>query len=571
MKPRPYQQRGIDKIKEAWYRGVNRQLIHWATGLGKGALFSMLPEALNLGSDRMLVVAHREELIDQAVDKLKEWNPKTTVGVEMGERRCSPSDQIVVASVQTLGRSNSNRIQQFNPGDFRIVVQDECHHSASQTYMNVLRHFRVYEDTHRLCVGLTATPNRMDGKGLGAIFQEIVDSYGIFPAVKDGWLTKPCGKRIRTNADLNSLKTLAGDFSKGELSGTVNTPQQNDLTVRAWLEHADGLLTIVYCVDVEHVKELTKAFKGYGVAAEGVWGDDPDRADKVKYHMAGQLKVLINCELLTEGHDDWRVQCIVNSRPTQSEGLYTQIIGRGTRIPKKQFMEGYDNLNDARAAGVFIPKETCLVLDMVGNTSRHSLVTLPSLFGMSHEMDLKGKSVVEAVEKLEELKQKKPSVDFSKVTEIDKLEAYAEQVDLFKVEYTPEILQFSQFMWHKVGQCYVLLLLGGESLTVMPDLLDRWHIVGSIKGCEIQDRRDSLEEAIREADAKIQIYGNKKMALCAQRKMKMDDGPPSATQLLLCKRVKVDVPPGATFGDIRRKLNQRFEELNRWRKNKRTA
>jgi ATP-dependent helicase IRC3 len=525
----------------------------------------MLPEALNLSSDRMLVVAHREELINQAVDKLRQWNPNTTVGVEMGERRCSPSDQIVVASVQTLGRENSKRIRQFNPDDFKIVVVDEVHHAAAQTYQNVLEYFRVYDDTHRLCLGLTATPNRADGKGLSDVFQEIVDSYGIFPAVKDGWLAKPCGKRIRTNADLNKLKTLAGDFSKGELSGTVNTPQQNDLAVRAWLEHADGLQTIVYAVDVEHVKDLAKAFKSYGVAAEGVWGEDPDRADKVKYHMGGHLKVLVNCELLTEGHDDWRVQCIVNSRPTQSESLYTQIIGRGTRVPPSKFMGGYDNLNAAREAKVDIPKETCLILDMVGNTSRHSLVTLPSLFGMSQEMDLKGQSIVEAVEKLEKLKQQKPAVDFSKVTEIDKLEAYAEQVDLFKVEYAPEIIQLSQFMWHKTGQAYVLLLLGGESLTVLPDMLDRWHIVGKINGCEVQDRRDTFEEAIREADTKVQIYGGRSTVACAKMSMKKDGGDPSPAQLLLCRRLKIDVPPGASFGDVRKKLNQRLGE-RKWRR-----
>jgi hypothetical protein len=305
---------------------------------------------------------------------------------------------------------------------------------------------------------------------------------------------------------------------------------------------------------------IAEAFKSYGVATEAVWGDDPHRAAKVAAVRTGDLKVAVNCALLTEGFDAWQISCIVMARPTQSESLYTQMIGRATRIP-----DGIGNLNEARARGEYIPKEDCLIMDMVDVTTKHSLVTMPSLFGMNPAMDLKGRGVVKTVQELEALKHRKPTVDFTRVTEVDQLEAYAEQVDLLKVDYAPEIIQISQFMWHKTGEAYVLLLMGGESMTVLPDILNRWHIVGKINGCDVHDRRDTFEEAIREADAKVQIFGGRGTAAVAKRTLKKDGCDPSPAQLMLCQRLKIPVPPGATFGDIRRKLNQVIEERG-WRR-----
>ena len=331
VKLRAFQQDTADRIRAKLQTGINRQLIKYATGLGKTPLFSALPDQLNLRG-RMLVIDHREELTNQALDKLKKWNLGRTVGVEMGDRR-SAGEQIIVAGVATIGRKGSPRLTQFNAADFDIVVVDEAHHATAQSYRTIFEHFRVFEDKHRLLLGVTATPNRADGIGLGKIFQEIVDDKDILYGINNGWLADVRGIRIRTGVNLNRVHNRAGDFDLAELGSTVNTPARNQLIVRSWIEYAQGRPTVMFTVDVQHAKDLAAAFRLYGIAAEAIWGGDPDRPLKLSCHQEGTLKVLANCQLLTEGYDDWRVSCVGVARPTQSEGLYMQIVGRGTRIP----------------------------------------------------------------------------------------------------------------------------------------------------------------------------------------------------------------------------------------------
>ena len=165
MRLRDYQATTAQKIKTKLAAGVTRQLVKYATGLGKTPLFSSLPNVLGF-SGRMLVLDHRTELTDQALDKLKRWNPDRTVAAEMGDRR-SNGEQLVVAGVQTIGRSNSPRLAQFNPADFDALVIDEAHHATAQSYRTVVDHFT--KNPKLLVLGVTATPNRADGTGLGEI------------------------------------------------------------------------------------------------------------------------------------------------------------------------------------------------------------------------------------------------------------------------------------------------------------------------------------------------------------------------------------------------------------------
>lgn len=558
MKIRQYQQEALNTIKAKFQQGVNRQLVKMATGTGKTVIFANLPDTLQMRR-RGLFIIDREELADQTLDKLRTWNPNRSIAVEMGDRR-SNGEQLVVGGVQTLGRLNSARLYKLNPDEFDFIVVDECHSSLGETYGRVLQHFNVFNDKSKLCAGFTATPNRADGKGLGHIYEEIVVDYGILPAIKDGWLVDLKGVKVSTTESLDDLKMLGGDFNTGDLSKKVNTHSFNDLAARAWLEHGDNRQTVVYAVDIDHAQRLAEAFKSYGLMFEAVWGTDPHRREKIQAHKDGVLKGLVNCELLTKGYDDWRIGCIVQCRPTTSELLYCQIAGRGTRIPPD-----IGNLIEARKTGQTIAKQDCIILDLVCNSSKHSLVTLASLFGLNKDADLKGKKISAVMAELEAAKEKHPVADFSKLLDIDKLKSFAEEVDLFKVTYPAEIESISENQWRKVDNAYVLLLLGGGHLTVLQDLLGKWHIVGTVSYYQVRDSANSLRDAITLADAKVRGLGNRKMALCAKRVLKSDVKAPSPAQLQLCQRLRIQVPVGSTFGEVRRKIVQVIADIKKRR------
>ena len=548
MKLRDYQVGAIQKIKAKYTAGVRLQLLKFATGLGKTPLFCSLPEQLGF-TGRMMVLDHRTELTDQALNKLKAWNPTHTVAAEMGDRSCN-GEQLVVAGVQTVGRKNSPRLLKFDPFKFDALVIDEAHHATAQSYRTVIDHFT--QNPKLLVLGVTATPNRADGTGLGEVFQEIVDDRDILFGITHGWLAEMRGIRIKTGVDLSQVHNKVGDFDQAELGSTVNTPGRNDLIVRSWLEHAKDRQTVIFAVDVQHSKDLANAFKRYGVAAEAIWGGDPDRAAKLAFHQACKLKVLVNCQLLTEGYDDWRVSCIGDAAPTQSEGRYVQKIGRGTRIP-----DGVGNLLEARKNGVFIAKSDCIILDFVDSTSKHSLVTLPTLFGMGQNADLRGKDISKVVAEIERAKKRNPFLDITRIDDIDKLQSYAEQVDLFKVSFPPEIIQLSEYQWHKTGaSAYALALLNNESVVVLSDILGKWHIIGNVNGYIVRDERPTFEEAIKEADFKVGLLGGKSLKSLISRVSKWHSDDPSPAQLIACKRMRIIVPPGATKGDVALKMNE---------------
>lgn len=246
MKLRDYQAQAVQKVRAKLAAGVTRQLCKMATGLGKTPLFSALPDALGF-TGRMLVLDHRTELTDQALDKLKKWNPGRTVGLEMGSRRCN-GEQLVVAGVQTIGRKDSPRLLKFDAFQFDALVIDEAHHATAQSYRTVINHFT--QNPKLLLLGVTATPNRADGKGLGEIFQEIVEDRDILFGITKGWLAELRGIRVKTGVDLSKVHNKVGDFDLAELGNTVNTYARNDLIARSWFEHAHMRKTVIFSVDV---------------------------------------------------------------------------------------------------------------------------------------------------------------------------------------------------------------------------------------------------------------------------------------------------------------------------------
>jgi superfamily II DNA or RNA helicase len=482
-----------------------------ATGTGKSLIFGNIPQHAPKGK-RTLLTVHTRELVDQAAEHLAKWNPGLSVGVEMAGQVTS-GEQIVVASIQTIGRSLSSRLEKFKPNDFAWVIVDECHRSISDTYTNVFEHFNLFSpESSTSLVGMTATPQRGDGLAMGAVYEEIVFSYSIQDAIKDGWLSDVRGIRVKTGVDISKVGTKAGDFDQAELNTAVNTEIRNEQIVEAWVKEAYPRQTVGFTVTVQHAKDLALAFQKAGVPADAIWGDDPQRAEKLKQHRAGYLKILLCAQLLVEGYDDPNVACIIMAKPTKSSTFFIQAAGRGTRLGP-----GIDNLIKARTEGRLKPgdKVDMLLLDVVDATTKHSLITLPTLFGLGSQLDLQGGSVMAAVKAIEEAQAKNPDLDLSKLTDISKLKSYTEEANLFRVEFCSEITEVSALQWHRRGvNEYCLLLPGKERIVIAGNLLGQFSVKGSISSKRVDmDGFSSLPDALSFAESNLSQHGKSMLTL----------------------------------------------------------
>lgn len=479
-----------------------------ATGTGKTIIFAELPAKLHdLLPGQTLILAHREELIDQAIDKMRKYNPTLRIDKEMADHVADPSlADCIVASVPTLCRPRRQRLYNWDRVDKTII--DEAHHSIADSYTGLLdaMGYLSPQPMRRLLAGFTATPQRGDGKALAQLYQKVVYSYGLRQAVEDGWLVEPRGIRVSTRTSLDKVKVVAGDYAAKRLAEAVNTPERNQRIVKAWLDNANGCQTVGFTVDIPHAKDLAAMFRQYGIKAEAVWGDDPDRAIKISTHRDAGYPVLLNCGVLTEGYDDWRIACVILACPTKSSVKYNQMIGRGTRLE-----EGTGNLIEYNKVFDIPIKNSCLILDVVDVSSRHSLITLPTLMGLPSGLDLKGAGVCAAAHQIEDAQKAYPHIDFTQLADISTLDAYIQNINLFDVKFTPEVEANSEFTWHPAATGGYMISLPKsnhasprESLRIQQNLLDKYEIFGTIKGQAYRGERDTVEAAFQAADTLLQ-------------------------------------------------------------------
>lgn len=365
---RPYQEEALARTLAARDRGVSRQMGVAATGLGKTVIFCALAERMGA---RTLVLAHRDELIEQAAAKVREVWPGARVGVVKAERN-EVNAEVVVASVQTLARSSrlarvvaSQESALLGARPFGLVVVDEAHHSAAPSYVRVLEALGCGEPAGPLLLGVTATPDRGDGKGLDHLYDEVTWTYDILWGIRSGYLADVKGKRVTLDAlNLSDVRVSRGDYDQGQAGAALRDAGAPAAIVKAWTTLAAGRRTLVFTPTVEVADLTRRAFLDAGVNAGMVSGETPleERRATLRAFSEGRLDVLANCAVLTEGYDEPRVDCVVVARPTRSRALYTQMVGRGTRRHPD--------------------KDHLLVLDVVGASAEHSLVTIPSLFGV---------------------------------------------------------------------------------------------------------------------------------------------------------------------------------------------
>lgn len=539
MDLRDYQKEAVDKIKENHLKGVDKQVLVMATGLGKTVVFTrLISDMTKQTGKKALILAHREELLEQAKDKLIKTDGDLKIEIEKAEQHASPDADVIVASVPTLGRTNSERIMKFDPKDFCTIIIDEAHHASADTYRNVLETFGVLKDKsdanwnkELLLLGVTATPSRNDNKGIDKIFDKVTYEYGIIKAIEDGWLVRIKAFRVDTASDLSKVHKTAGDFNLGELSEAVNTEDRNGLVVSAYKRLTPDKKALCFAVDVQHTIDLCKRFNDEGVPSSYVTGSTPkeERHQALLDFKEGKIKVLVNCAVLTEGFDEPTIDVILMARPTQSGILFQQMIGRGTRLS-----EG---------------KEFLTIIDFHDNTYRQKLQTTASLLGLQGALDFKGQDILEAREKINELLELAPSIDLDKL-DLDKIDYAIEEVDLLSGLQVPtEIGNFTRYDWHRYDENTYRIGLGNDiSLSIKRTLTGQYE-VSRVAYDKITKRtsehvfpsgtRNTLEDAVRVSDAYIEQSYPDALALVATD-ARWRNQAPSEPQLELLRKMRVN-------------------------------
>lgn len=367
MELRPYQIEAKNAVFAEWEKGNKKTLLVLPTGTGKTIVFSSITADCVRNGERVLILAHRSELLEQAADKL---NQSTGLGcaVEKAEETCLGSwFRVVVGSVQSLMRES--RLKQFPQDYFNSIIVDEAHHCISDSYQRVLQYFADAK-----VLGVTATPDRGDMRNLGSYFQSLAYEYTLPKAIKEGYLCPIKAMTIPIKLDLSGVGVQAGDFKSGDL-GTALDPYLYQIADEM-AKYCMNRKTVVFLPLIKTSQKFRDILISKGFRAAEVNGDSADRAQILADFEAGKYDVLCNSMLLTEGWDCPSVDCIVPLRPTKIRSLYAQMVGRGTRLcPGKDYL---------------------LLLDFLWHTERHELCHPAHLICTSEEVAKKMTENLEA-------------------------------------------------------------------------------------------------------------------------------------------------------------------------------
>jgi len=361
---RPYQKEALHAIRESYRRGKRSVLCVLPTGTGKTVLFA---EISRLAKGPVLVLAHRQELVEQARDKVSAWCDDV-VAVEMADRReltrapgaTGRSPRITVASIQTLSR----RLAEVPRDAFRMVIIDEAHHGTADSYRKVIDHF------HAHVLGVTATPDRADRQCLGDVFEELAYEYDMRSAIREGFLCPVRSFLVQTRADFSGIRRVAGELATGDVERVLTQAPHLAEIAQPILRERGGRPTIVFAVSVAHAHALARVMcelagdPSFARALDGST-DLGTRGDTVERFRRGKIQALVNCALFTEGFDVPRIALVAIARPVLSRSFYAQMVGRGTRI----------------APG----KKDLVVLDFVPGNCRHRLVQSIDIFARDEE------------------------------------------------------------------------------------------------------------------------------------------------------------------------------------------
>ena len=357
---RPYQIEANQRIQEEWASGKQKTLLVLPTGLGKTVTFSDLTKTLVSKGERVLIMAHRGELLDQAADKLYKVTGLKTAVEKADDTAKNSFFRVTVGSVQTLMREK--RLKQFPKDFYDTIIVDEAHHILASSYQNVLNYF-----SEAKVLGVTATADRTDKKNLGQYFESLAYEYSLPDAIRNKYLSPMKALTIPLKIDLSGVSMAAGDFKASDVGNALD-PYLYQIADEM-IKHCKDRRTVVFLPLVATSQKFRDILNEKGFRAAEVNGESKDRAQVLSDFDNGKYDVLCNSMLLTEGWDSPEVDCVIMLRPTKSRPLYVQCIGRGLRLA-----EG---------------KEDCLILDFLWHTERHELVHPANLIAKDEEVAAK--------------------------------------------------------------------------------------------------------------------------------------------------------------------------------------
>lgn len=382
MTLRPYQEQAKEKVLAEWEKGIKNTLLVLPTGCGKTIVFCGIVEERVKRGDRVLILAHRGELLEQARDKLQK-STGLLCSVEKAEETCLGSFyRVAVGSMQSLARPS--RLQKFREDYFDTVIVDEAHHVLSDGYRRILDHFGKSR-----VLGVTATPDRADMRSLGEVFDSLAFEYTLPKAIKEGYLSPIKAQTVPLSLDLSSVSMQNGDFAAGDL-GDALEPYLHSIADEM-KKYCENRKTVVFLPLVKTSQKFCDILCEKGFRAAEVNGDSRDREEILSDFEKGKYNVLCNSMLLTEGWDCPSVDCVIVLRPTKVRALYSQMVGRGTRL--------------------YPGKKELLLLDFLWHTERHELCHPAHLICESDEVAKK------MTENLEEAAEKGCPVDIEEAAE----------------------------------------------------------------------------------------------------------------------------------------------------------
>jgi ATP-dependent helicase IRC3 len=545
---RPYQKEALDAIVLNANNGISKQLVVLPTGAGKTVIFSQLP-IIKPNTLPMLVLAHRSELLEQARSKILESNPNLTVEIEQAERKAGRVD-VVVASVATLGRNNTPRIEEYPKDYFKSIVIDEAHHAAAPSYRRIIDFF-----SPDFLLGVTATPQRSDSTRLIDVFDEIVYYRTIQDLIQEGWLSPLVGYRVKTSTDISEVEIQNGEYSQSQLEEKIDNPERNAHVVAAYRNLAMDKKTLIYASGVRHAQNLAVSFRTSEIKTAVIVGTTPreEREEILAQFATGQISVIVNVGVLTEGFDEPSLEAIIIAKPTRSTLLYTQIVGRGTRL--------------------FEGKKHCIIIDIADTTKGKKPIGLPTLLGMPPDFDLQGQSLTEVAEKFEELESYCPG-EAVRVLNPDDIEVAYTRINLFMPPPpNPVVLEYSKLVWAEIAEDeFHLGLNNSESMRIKCDTLGRWNVTihdNHQKSTKVLGITSDMREAFARSDRWIQSNRASSVALLDSSSAWRTD-PPTASQQKLLKRIGVPITSDMTKG-MASQIISRYYENNpkpKWLQNK---
>lgn len=535
MKLRPYQEEAVRETIAAVKAGDSALLV-LATGCGKTVCFAaMIDELLREQPGKIAVVlAHREELIRQAVDKIERFTSRQCA-VEMAALTADVGQSlrridVVVSTIQTQNSGKPPRMQRFDPEQVAVVIVDEAHHAVSPSYRAVLDYYRT---GGAKLIGVTATPDRADEAALGQVFSAAPYVYDVADAIRDGWLVPIRQQMCKvTGLDYSQVRTTAGDLNAGDLSEVMEDEGTLQGIASATLQVVGERKTLIFTVTVKEAERLAEILNRHrpgSAAAINGETDKVQRARLVRDFAEKRLQFLVNVGVFTEGFDDPGVECVVMARPTKSRSLYAQMLGRGTRPSESIAAKlGIMETAEARRAAIEASdKPGVLVLDFVGNAGRHKLVTALDILG-GKEDGPDAEAIRAKAQKLaEEEGEKGHAVDPEEIAEKAKEEIEKEREEAarrvrLRASATYEVVDVSPFYG----------VLGMDTPMPLPRRYPGKHLT---------EKQVAALEAFGFKDAAGMDYADGKRLLdeCFRRK---EQGEPSYKQIMFIRRIGAEVP-----------------------------